>query len=73
MGRNSRDADDRGARESIDSAGGGPVGAKVIRYTREKLLSLWGRGDGKVPECLRALEGSVVVSKVAQDPGESNG
>ena len=47
-----------------------PNAAKVIRYTREKLLSLRGRGDEGAPECVLELEGSVVVSKVSQDPGE---
>jgi len=53
-----------------DGGGGGGSGggAKVIRYTREKLLSLRGRGDEDPPECIHALEGSVVVSKVSQDP-----
>lgn len=60
------------------SQGGGGGGAshheseKVIRYTREKLLSLRPRpaeGEG-LPDCLRGMEGSVVVSLVAQDPGE---
>lgn len=49
---------------------GSPAGLKAIRYTREKLLSLRGRGDEGPPECIKALEGSVVVSEVAQDPGE---
>lgn len=47
---------------------------KVIRYTREKLLSLRPRPvekeGGELPEILRHLEGSVVVSHVAQDPGK---
>ena len=59
-------------------AGGGGGGGsfadneKVIRYTREKLLSLRPRpkeGEG-LPDCLKGMEGSVVVSTVAQDPGE---
>ena len=44
---------------------------KVVRYTREKLLSLRfaPRGeDPGPPEKLRALEGSVVISATAQDP-----
>lgn len=48
--------------------GSGTSGAKVIRYTREKLLSLRGRGDEGLPEGLEELEGSVVLSKEAQDP-----
>ena len=44
---------------------------KVIRYTREKLLSLRfaPRGaDPGPPDVLKALEGSVVISATAQDP-----
>ena len=51
-------------------SGDAAVAAKVIRYTREKLLSLRGRGDEGASECVLDLEGSMVVSKVAQDPGE---
>eukprot|EP00571_Detonula_confervacea_P010765 CAMPEP_0172297246 /NCGR_PEP_ID=MMETSP1058-20130122/343_1 /TAXON_ID=83371 /ORGANISM="Detonula confervacea, Strain CCMP 353" /LENGTH=954 /DNA_ID=CAMNT_0013006375 /DNA_START=61 /DNA_END=2922 /DNA_ORIENTATION=- len=40
----------------------------VIRYTREKILSLRGRGDDPIPDSVKELEGSVVVSKAAQDP-----
>lgn len=52
--------------------GGGGGDEKVIRYTREKLLSLRPRPSGgdELPEILRHLEGSVVVSVKAQDPGE---
>jgi len=63
-----------GAMGSIGGVVGGESGdgggAKVIRYTREKMLSLRGRGDEGPPECIKELEleGSVVVSKVAQDP-----
>ena len=53
-----------------DGIGGSGGGAKVIRYTREKMLSLRGRGDEGPPECLKELEGSVVISEEAQDPGE---
>jgi hypothetical protein len=45
----------------------------VIRYAREKLLSLRGRGgddDDGPPGCLLDLEDDVVVSKTSQDPGE---
>lgn len=51
---------------------GSEAGEKVIRYTREKLLSLRPRpkdGEG-LPDCLKELEGSVVVSLLAQDPGK---
>ena len=44
---------------------------KVVRYTREKLLSLRfaPRGtDPGPPDVLKALEGSVVISATAQDP-----
>jgi len=51
-----------------DGGGGSGGGAKVIRYTREKMLSLRGRGDEGPPECLKELEGSVVISEEAQDP-----
>mmetsp|Transcript_11383 Transcript_11383/g.26677 ORF Transcript_11383/g.26677 Transcript_11383/m.26677 type:complete len:314 (-) Transcript_11383:1034-1975(-) len=41
---------------------------KVTRYTRERLLSLR-RGDGGgVPEQMKGLEGSSVLSEAAQDP-----
>lgn len=44
----------------------------MIRYTREKLLSLRPvpKGGEGLPDVLRALEGSVCVSDAAQDPGE---
>ena len=45
---------------------------KVIRYTREKLLSMRPPsqyGDQSLPANLHHLEGSAVVSKVPQDPG----
>lgn len=67
--------DGRGS-TSLGGSGGDPFGgdgaAKVIRYTREKLLSLRPvpkESDG-LPGGLRHLEGSVVVSKAPQDPGE---
>lgn len=43
---------------------------KVVRYTREKLLSLRfaPRGNPGPPEELKSLEGSVVISATAQDP-----
>lgn len=60
---------DRDRSASHGSSGGMEgSGAKVIRYTREKLLSLRGRGDDDIPDCLKALEDSVVVSKTSQDP-----
>ena len=51
---------------------GGDGGAKVIRYTREKLLSLRPvpKEDEGPPAILKHLEGSVVISKAPQDPGE---
>ena len=46
-------------------------GAKIIRFTREKLLSLRPRptGDVGLPDVLKHLEGSVVVASEPQDPG----
>ena len=44
-------------------------GAKVIRFTREKLLSLRPTGDEGLPDVLKHLEGSVVISSEPQDPG----
>lgn len=55
---------------SSTHGGEGSGGEKVIRYTREKLLSLRPRPGEELPECLRGMEGSVVISSVAQDPGE---
>ena len=55
-----------------------PPGTVVLRYSREKLLSLRGRGssignddenDGP-PGCLVDLADDVIVSRTAQDPGE---
>lgn len=69
-----RGNNDRDRSASHGSSGGmeGIVsGAKVIRYTREKLLSLRGRGDDPLPECFKELEGAVVVSNNPQDPGKS--
>ena len=50
-------------------------GKNIIRYTREKLLSLRGRVDedkdgNKVPTVLMELDDDIIVSKVAQDPGK---
>lgn len=42
--------------------------AKVIKFTREKLLSLRKPGDGSLPESLAHLEGTVVLAKEQQDP-----
>lgn len=45
---------------------------KVIRYTREKLLSMRPPshlGDQGLPSSLSHLDGSNIVSKAAQDPG----
>ncbi len=46
-------------------------GAKIIRFTREKLLSLRPRptGNGGLPDVLEHLEGSVVITNEPQDPG----
>lgn len=46
-------------------------GAKIIRFTREKLLSLRPRPTGNVglPDVLKHLEGSVVITNEPQDPG----
>eukprot|EP00536_Pseudo-nitzschia_multiseries_P017109 jgi/Psemu1/321126/estExt_fgenesh1_pm.C_13830001 len=63
----------------LHEGAGGPSGSvesykpdpKVIRYTREKLLSLRfaPRGeDPGPPEDLKPLEGSVIISATAQDP-----
>lgn len=44
---------------------------KIIRYTREKLLSLRPALKGEdpgPPECLKELEGSVIISPIVQDP-----
>jgi hypothetical protein len=46
--------------------------AKVIRFTREKLLSMRppsNAGDPGLPAALQHLEGAVVISETAQDPG----
>mmetsp|Transcript_9381 Transcript_9381/g.17885 ORF Transcript_9381/g.17885 Transcript_9381/m.17885 type:complete len:1095 (+) Transcript_9381:153-3437(+) len=40
----------------------------VIRFTREKLLSMRPQPKGEVPEVLRELEGTVVLADKAQDP-----
>lgn len=48
------------------------VGVKVIRYTREKLLSLRPRprgADEGLPDVLKHLEGNVIISSEPQDPG----
>eukprot|EP00804_Cyclotella_cryptica_P024270 CCRYP_012549-RC/>CCRYP_012549-RC protein AED:0.08 eAED:0.08 QI:405/1/1/1/0.5/0.28/7/635/1156 len=62
----------RGSASAAAVSSGGGENEKVLRYTREKLLSLRprrGEGEGgELPEVLRHLEGSVVVSRVAQDP-----
>lgn len=50
-----------------DSAGS-EGDAKIIRYTREKLLSMRPEPAKAPPECVKALEGSVIYSEVAQDP-----
>jgi hypothetical protein len=60
------------------SGSGGSVDAykpdpKVIRYTREKLLSMRSPshlGDQGLPSSLSHLEGSNIISKTSQDPGE---
>jgi hypothetical protein len=46
---------------------------KVIRFTREKLLSMRPRstGDEEIPDELKLLEGAVIISTTPQDPGES--
>ena len=64
------DRDRSGSHGSSGGMEGSGSGAKVIRYTREKLLSLRGRGDDGLPDCLKVMEGSVVVSTASQDPGE---
>ena len=70
-GNMARDDRDRsGSHGSSGGMEGSGSGAKVIRYTREKLLSLRGRGDDGLPDCLKVMEGSVVVSTASQDPGE---
>ena len=63
---------------SRSGSGGGNLdyddgGAKIIRFTREKLLSLRPRPTGAVglPDVLKHLEGSVVVASEPQDPGMS--
>ncbi|KAL7495872.1 hypothetical protein ACHAWT_004205 [Skeletonema menzelii] len=62
-------------RSRSGSGGGGSLdhddgGAKIIRFTREKLLSLRPRptGDVGLPDVLKHLEGSVVVASEPQDP-----
>jgi hypothetical protein len=63
------------------SDSGGPAGTidsykpdpKVIRFTREKLLSMRpppkGSDEGPPPQ-LKHLDGAVIISKTSQDPGE---
>lgn len=43
---------------------------KVIRYTREKLLSMRPQPKSAPPEVLRHLEGTPILSKTPQDPGK---
>ena len=61
-----------GSGDHGDGFGSNSSGGNVIRYTREKLLSLRPvpKGGEGLPDVLRALEGSVCVSDAAQDPGE---
>jgi hypothetical protein len=45
--------------------------SKIIRYTREKLLSLRPASKGEdpgPPECLKVLEGAIIISPTVQDP-----
>lgn len=45
---------------------------KVIRYTREKLLSMRVvPKDNEIPDLLHEMIGSAVISDTAQDPGEN--
>mmetsp|Transcript_24154 Transcript_24154/g.59130 ORF Transcript_24154/g.59130 Transcript_24154/m.59130 type:complete len:680 (+) Transcript_24154:106-2145(+) len=67
-GLRSGDHANPGAAVSMDSYKPDP---KVIRYTREKLLSMRPPsqfGDQSLPVNLRHLEGSAVLSKAPQDP-----
>jgi hypothetical protein len=44
---------------------------KIVRYTREKLLSLRAASKGDdpgPPECLKELDGAVIISSTVQDP-----
>ncbi|KAK1736422.1 hypothetical protein QTG54_013022 [Skeletonema marinoi] len=56
-----------GGGASLDHDDGG---AKIIRFTREKLLSLRPRhtGDVGLPDVLKHMEGTVVISSEPQDP-----
>ena len=61
---------------SADAVGGD--GKLVIRYTRDRLLSLRGvatTNNSSPPDCLKMLvgdeEASVILSKMSQDPGET--
>lgn len=68
-GLRSGDSTNPAAAASVDSYKPDP---KVIRYTREKLLSMRPPsqfGDQSLPANLIHLEGSAVLSKVPQDPG----
>jgi hypothetical protein len=51
-----------------------PSSVKVIRFTRERLLSLRPQPDtsGELPTALKDFEGSAVVSQTPQDPGKSS-
>ena len=42
---------------------------KIIRFTREKLLSLRPRPKGFIPSALKHLEGNLILSDEPQDPG----
>jgi hypothetical protein len=46
--------------------------SKVIRYTREKLLSMRAPpiAGEEPPELLKHMEGAVILSKTPQDPGK---
>lgn len=70
--RSGEQAGSSGPSGSIDSYKPDP---KVIRYTREKLLSMRppsNQGPQTLPPNLTHLEGSTILSKTIQDPGKSN-
>lgn len=67
---------DPNAAAAAAAAGGGSIAekaeAKIIRYTREKLLSMRPppKPDAEPPAELKGIEGSVILSKAPLDPGK---
>lgn len=67
----SGDASGYGKDGSTSLGSASPGGGKVVRYTREKLLSIRPQpkpGAENPPSMLKHLEGTVILAKEAQDP-----